>query len=355
MKKSPLQKDIPVPPARPVRLGLIGLGWVSRQCHLPALRMLRADGWPIEVAALCDLAPDRLQTAAAEWPEAAVERYPAALLDRTDLDGVLILTDTDASARLLEQAIERGRSIFVEKPVAHKYAEIRHCAELAAKRQVKVQVGYNRRHQPLAVEFGRLLEGMEPPRHASVRFWRAARSEPGFYDDTVVHCLDFISQQLGKLQVKSVRVWPPANAEGLDRGWRIDLGSMQDHRVTAEIDIRPAVGRDIESYTVLGRKLSLTLQYPHLGTVEGRAALIVYDGGNERVIHEAGMTAGDIEGRCRYSGFLRQMAVFCQLCAGTRDAPGCGLEAAMEALRLRDEIAAIIKCDPSRYPIKQTT
>jgi predicted dehydrogenase len=211
---------------------------------------------------------------------------------------------------------------------------------------VKVQVGYNRRHQPLAIEYARLMKELGPQRHLKVQFWRAARQEPGFYDDTLVHCLDFISQQLGRLEVKRVQVWPAdAQTPGLDQGWRIDLGSAHDPRISAEIDIRPAVGRDIECYTVLGLKRSIALQYPHIGTVDGQAALVAYDGGNERVIYRARMTNRETDSKCRHSGFLRQMAEFCQLCAGTLAAPGCGLEAAMEALRIRDEISALIRSD----------
>lgn len=341
-----LQEELPAPPSRSLRLGLIGLGWVARNCHLPSLRMLRTAGWPIEVAALCDLVPDRLRAASADSPEAALADDPAAVLERSDLDGVLILTHPDSSERLLRQAIERGRTTFVEKPVAHSLAEVSHCAELASARRVKVQVGYNRRYQPLAAEYARLLKQLGPPRHIKVNFWRAGRQESGFYNDTLVHCLDFISQQLGRVQVTGVRVWLANEMTAvLDRGWRIDLGSPRDHRLTAEIDIRPAVGRDLECYTAMGRKLSVSLQYPHPGTVDARAALVVYDKGNERVVYEARLSASDIDSKCRHSGFLRQMAEFCLLCDGTLAAPGCGLEAAMEVLRLRDEIAVLIRSD----------
>ncbi len=348
MKNEPFQKDLPAPPSKKLRLGLIGLGWVTKYCHLPSLRMLQAEGWPIEIAALCDRMPGRLQDAADDWPGATLGTDPMALLDRADLDGVLILTHPDSSAGLLCQAIERRRTIFVEKPVASTLAEIKICAELASARRVKVQVGYNRRHQPLASEFRRLLAGFGPHRHVEVRFWRATRQEPGFFDDTLVHCLDFISQQLGKLHVKSVRVWPAdANPAMLDRGRRIDLTAEQDSRVTAAIDIRPAVGRDLELYTALGEKLSIALHYPHISIVDGQATLTVYAEGNERVICSARSTISDIDHRCRQSGFLHQMAEFCMLCAGTLAEPGCGLEAAMEALRLRDEIAGIIRRDAS--------
>ncbi|MDO8542234.1 MAG: Gfo/Idh/MocA family oxidoreductase [Opitutaceae bacterium] len=347
--KNPLSpEETPVPPPRGVRLGLIGLGWAAANCHLPALQMLRAEGWPIEVAALCDLVPGRLQTAAEEWPGAALGDDAVALLDRADLDGVLILTHPDSSARLLRLAIERGRTTFVEKPVAPTLAEVSRSAELAMAGQVRVQVGYNRRYQPLAAEYARLLQRLGPQRHIKVDFWRAGRQEAGFYNDTLVHCLDFVSQHLGKLQLEGVQVWP-ADAPGLlAHGWRIDLGSVRDHRLTAEIDIRPAVGRDLECYTTIGGSLSITLQYPHVGAGDGRAGLTVYEAGRERVIYHTRVTNGETDRKCRLSGFLRQMAEFCQLCAGTRPVPRCGLDAAMEALRLREEIAVRLSNDVSR-------
>lgn len=335
------------PPTKPLRFGVIGLGWVSQHCHLPSMRMLKARGWPIEKVVVCDRVDARVQNATALWPDAEFERDPIALLERPDLDGVLILTHPDSSPGLLRQAIQRRKTVFVEKPVAPTRDEIRSCATLARNHQVKVQVGYNRRHQPLASEYFQLLKGLGAGFHVKVRFWRAQRREPGFFDDTLVHCLDFLSQQMGELEVKGIQIWPASlDTMALDQGWRVDLAAVHSSLLTAEVDIRPAVGRDLESYTAVGQKRSITLQYPHLAAVDGQAALTLYSEGKEQVLSCVRMNANDIEGRCLHSGFLHQMAEFSDLCAGVRAVPTCGLGEAEDALRLRDAIAAMARKIP---------
>lgn len=339
MASRPLPLDLPSAPMATVRLGLIGLGWVTNQCHLPAIRMLRDAGWPVEVTALCDLNPSRLHAVGEEWPAAAATLDPQALMSRPDLDGVLILTHPNSSARLLREALTRTRFVFVEKPVAYSAEEIESCLDMVNRHQVKVQVGYNRRYQPLAKLLGQHLPKAGIAPHWAVRFWRANRREPGFYDDTLVHCLDFLHQHLGALQVTAVRVWPKAAGDaGLDRGWQVELETVQSPRITAAIDIRPAVGRDLEGYTLLGEKFSLDLQYPHLGTTNGQASLTLYENGQELILHQVRMTAEDWFSRCWYSGFLTQMAEFCRLCSGARSEPACDLGSALAVLRLREGI-----------------
>ncbi len=338
--------DLPQAPQRHIRLGLIGLGWVTRNCHLPSLRVLQGEGWPLGIARLCDRDLPKLQTTSAEWPDAIIEGDPTELLARDDLDGVMILTRPEVSAPLLRCAIKRGHTIFVEKPVAHSRREIEDCLNLAGRNGARIQVGYNRRHQPLAAAFERFLTQLSPPCHVKVQFWRAGRNEPGFFDDTLVHCLDFLSHLIGPLQVKDVCTWQMKRpSKALDRGWRIDLASRDKH-ITAEVDIRPSVGRDLETYEILGDKLSATLHYPHFVEVDGRAALIVYRNGCEQVLYESAVSPGDINGRCIHSGFVGQLAEFALLCSDQRRKPTCDLAAAMEAVRLRDEIAVMRQTSP---------
>jgi len=128
----------------------------------------------------------------------------------------------------------------------------------------------------------------------------------------------------------------------LDRGWRIELATVSAPLITAGVDIRPSVGRDLEDYTVLGDRISVALQYPHLGTANGRASLDVYEEGHESTLHEARMTAEDWPRRCWYSGFLAQMAEFCLLSSGVKEQSSCDLQAACSVLRLRDEIIGLI-------------
>jgi predicted dehydrogenase len=264
------------------------------------------------------------------------------LFARKDLNGVLILTHPDSSSTLLQQALRSHKRIFVEKPVAYTRAQIEGCAVIADEREAIVQVGYNRRFQPLSRELARQLAAMGPDVHVRSQFWRAAREEPRFFDDTLVHCLDLLSHLLGRLQVKDVRTWQAdKDASELDRGWRVDLSTGGGRHSTAEIDIRPAVGRDEETLEVLGHKRGLSLRYPHPGRTDVYARLLIHEDGASRVFHDSYIPGSDTVSRCYHSGFVNQVAEFALLCSGAQTATGCQLDGAADVLRLRDEIAKL--------------
>lgn len=345
---NPASFILPTAPCQKIRLGLVGLGWVTANCHLPALRQLSNLGWPIELVAICDRDDATLRAVASDWPSAETGHDPQALLSRTDLDGVLILTHPESSCLLLQRALECQRPVFVEKPVALTPSELRHCVTMASDRAIPVQVGYNRRFQPFARELVRHsaeLAGGEL--HVRSQFWRAARTEQHFFQDTLVHSLDFLSHLLGPLQVSGVRTWPQSESRTtLADGWRIDFISKREPRTTAEIDIRPAIGWDNETTELLASRRSLSLQYPHPSTTEVYARLTRHENGESTILGECRISPTDMISRCYHCGFINQMAEFVLLCAGKLAAPGCGLQEAIEALRLRDDI--IIRQESTR-------
>lgn len=109
---------------KPVRLALLGLGWVSRQIWLPAL----LDHPGFEVIALLD--PDR---AALGW---ARELFPAARpladpdeLERSDVDLAVVAVPNHLHTTIAAGLLRRGISTFIEKPVCRTSAE---AAELIA-------------------------------------------------------------------------------------------------------------------------------------------------------------------------------------------------------------------------------
>jgi len=79
------------------------------------------------------------------------------------IDTVLVLTRHDSHARLAVRALEAGKHVFVEKPLALTQAEldaVRAAAEAAGR---MVTVGFNRRFAPLARELAGLLADRAGP------------------------------------------------------------------------------------------------------------------------------------------------------------------------------------------------
>lgn len=111
-----------------VRVGFIGLGMrgpgaVSRFTHIPG----------IEIKALCDLRPERVEVAQkilakAEFPEAATysgsEEAWKKLCERDDIDLVYIATDWKHHAEMGVYAMEHGKHVAIEVPAAMTLDEI---------------------------------------------------------------------------------------------------------------------------------------------------------------------------------------------------------------------------------------
>ena len=116
-------------------VGIIGCGLIARS-HAEALRELG-----VAVTAVYDL--DRAQAAAlAAVTGAAVADDGNALLDRGDLDAVLVCTPPRAHRESAVGALERGIPLYLEKPIARDLADARVIAEAAARTGTTCAVGY---------------------------------------------------------------------------------------------------------------------------------------------------------------------------------------------------------------------
>lgn len=96
--------------ARRPRVGFVGLGWIGRK----RLDALAAE---IEVAALADSDPRRLQEASASYPDAASTGDLEQLL-REDLDAVVIATPNGLHAAQAIACLQQGVAVFCQKPLA---------------------------------------------------------------------------------------------------------------------------------------------------------------------------------------------------------------------------------------------
>jgi myo-inositol 2-dehydrogenase/D-chiro-inositol 1-dehydrogenase len=130
-----------------VRVAFIGVG--NRGSHL--LRtMLKVPG--IQVAAICDIDPDTLKAAmetartAGHSPEAFTEYRR--LLDRKDIDAVVIATPVDLHKEMAVSALEPGKHVYCEKPMALTPEEVRQVANAAHSAKGIFQAGFQLRHDP---------------------------------------------------------------------------------------------------------------------------------------------------------------------------------------------------------------
>jgi predicted dehydrogenase len=135
------------------------------------------------------------------------------LLDRSNIDAVVIATPQDAQAEITRVAIAAGIHVLVEKPAARHVDELRGLPELAAKHNVRVRVGFNHRYHRAFQHARRLVDsGILGPllfvraryghggRPGYDREWRAQplRSGGGELIDQGVHLIDLARWFLGE-------------------------------------------------------------------------------------------------------------------------------------------------------------
>jgi myo-inositol 2-dehydrogenase / D-chiro-inositol 1-dehydrogenase len=120
-----------------LRMGMIGAGWIAGE-HAASIAAL--DG--VELVAVADLDGERAGRLAAPSGATAYDDWEA-MLDREQLDAVIVCTPPMAHRDPCLAALERGLGVYLEKPVARTSEDARAIAAAAA--GAVVAVGYQYR------------------------------------------------------------------------------------------------------------------------------------------------------------------------------------------------------------------
>ena len=135
-------------PTSTIGIGVIGCGGRGRSL-LDYFRK-RSDA---EVRAVCDVYEPRLKAAqAAASPDAAPYADHKALLERKEVEAVVIATPDHWHARMVIDAVEAGKDVYVEKPLCHTVEEGFQVVEAVRRTGRVVQVGTQRRSYTLFLE-----------------------------------------------------------------------------------------------------------------------------------------------------------------------------------------------------------
>lgn len=123
-----------------VRIGVIGYGV---QGHFDLNSALRVPG--VELAGICDLYTGRLENAREQYGnDLFTTRNYKDILDREDIDAVLICTTDIWHAQITKDALAKGKHVYIEKPMVYKISEGPSVIEAARKSGRVVQVGSQR-------------------------------------------------------------------------------------------------------------------------------------------------------------------------------------------------------------------
>ena len=138
---------------RRVRVGVLGAGAWALAAHLPGfLRDERC-----EVVAIADPKRELAEAAARQFGIPHVYDTHEALIARPDLDMVDVCTPSATHFALSWAALEAGKHVLCEKPVAFDFRETRRAAQFARSKGLKTKLGFTFRYAPAMRYFRKLV------------------------------------------------------------------------------------------------------------------------------------------------------------------------------------------------------
>ena len=196
-------------------LGIIGLGSIAQVVYLPILKKMQN----VEIKAVSEIKSSRLNSLADKYN--IKNRYVdyKDLLEKEELDAVIIATPTNTHAQIAIDALNAGKNLLIEKPVARSVKETQLIYEAAQRTGLKVMVGMNLRFRPDAMLLKSLIKNGEIGEIFYVRcgwirkqssqqswFWQKEKAGGGVLFDLGILLLDLTFWLLDFPEVKTVSV-----------------------------------------------------------------------------------------------------------------------------------------------------
>ena len=211
-----------------LRAGIVGCGGIANQKHMPCMTKTKM----VDIVALCDIVEERAIKAAKEFgtEDAKVYTEYKKLLEDKTLDVVYVLTPNKSHSFITIDALEAGKHVMCEKPMAKTSKEAKDMVETAKKTGKLLTIGYQTRYQApsqyvkQSVEAGDLGEIYFAKAHAlrrrAVPTWGVFLNEEeqggGPLIDIGTHAVDLTLWLMDNYKVKSVmgNVYKKLNGNG---------------------------------------------------------------------------------------------------------------------------------------------
>lgn len=131
---------------RNIRVGIVGCGGIAQSQHIPGY--LRTEN--VEIAALCDVNESLLATVGEQLGITQLLTDYRTLVSLPELDAIDICTAPDSHFPIAQAALEAGKHLFCEKPLALSYPHARQLYETAQAAGVITGIGFVHRVTPAA-------------------------------------------------------------------------------------------------------------------------------------------------------------------------------------------------------------
>ena len=241
----------------PVRIAVVGLGYWG-----PNLARNVQELDSAELSTICDVNPERLGAISRRFPGARSCQSYEEILSDTCIDAVVIATPVSSHFPLGRAALEAGKHVLIEKPLAASSAECLELIRLADVRDLVLMPGHTFLYSPPVVVVRELIQAGNL---GEICFISTSRVNLGLHQADVS-----VTWDLGPHDFSILRYWlgeGPATVSALTRGFVIP--SIPD---VAFIDLEFPSGTiaHVELSWLAPSKLRRT-------TIVGSEKMVVYD------------------------------------------------------------------------------
>ena len=151
-----MEPDALYPDTDVVTVAVIGLGYWG-----PNLLRVLYEMEGVKVKAVCDLDADRLARFVRRYPAVGATRIYEEILRDPEIDGVVIATPVYTHYDLAVRALQAGKHVFVEKPLASSSDEADSLIDRARESSLALMCGHTFIYSPPVREVKRLIDSGE--------------------------------------------------------------------------------------------------------------------------------------------------------------------------------------------------
>ena len=198
----------------PIQAAVVGCGSFGRAVHLPNLQASPE----YELRAAVDIDLDLARRTADQFGAYSSSADYNSVLSDSHVELVVICTQHFQHAAMALDAVNAGKHVLVEKPMAMKLEELRPIVDAVRRQGVTFTVGFNRRYSPVSRRAKELLKGRTYPLVINYRMVDEIWRHPWALDpekgggrivSEAVHLFDFCTYMIG---AEPIRVFAEGGA-----------------------------------------------------------------------------------------------------------------------------------------------
>ena len=184
-----------------VKLGIVGAGGLSSKKIYPSLSYIRE----VKLEAVCDLDENKAKRNADKFGASLVFTNMEEMLDKANLDAVVICIGPEQHAKLAPIALKSGLPVYTEKPPAADAAGALSVARVAEETGNLCMTAFKKRYTPIYVH---MKEQMSAPKFGkpamlvmqrSFNSYENSSPRNSFLLDFCIHLLDLAPWLMGKV------------------------------------------------------------------------------------------------------------------------------------------------------------